>query len=89
MGCRCADHVVRRLVTGRAARCRAATAPLADLQADREDHLYGWTQDNTSSTAEVTFTVATLGAMTPGEVFYFSGYEENPDRDVYTTGVGG
>jgi len=64
----------------------AATAPLADLQADREDHLYGWTQDNTSSTAEVTFTVATLGAMTPGEVFYFSGYEENPDRDVYTTG---
>ena len=63
-----------------------ATLELAELQADREYTLYGWTHDNSSSTGSVTVTGARLREMTPGQVLYQSGYDDKADQDVYTTG---
>lgn len=63
-----------------------ATLELAELQADREYTLYGWTHDNSSSTGSVTVSGARLREMTPGQVLYQSGYDEKAEQDVYTTG---
>ena len=63
-----------------------ATLPLAELQADREYSLVGWTRGNSSATGSVTFAEAQLRGLTPGQVVYQSGYDEKAERDVYTRG---
>lgn len=63
-----------------------AALDLAELQADREYTLYGWTHDNSSSTGSVTVSGTRLREMTPGQVLYLSGYDEKADQDLCTTG---
>lgn len=62
------------------------TLALGGLEPDRSYTLFGWTDDNSSSTGSVTFTQAQLRGMAPGQVRYFSGYDDEAEQDNYTTG---
>ncbi|MDX3529662.1 hypothetical protein P1P75_25425 [Streptomyces sp. ID05-39B] len=54
----------------------------AALERGRTYSLYGWTSDNSWSTAHVTFTLADLAALRPGQVRYFAGDDApGADRD--------
>ncbi len=55
------------------------------LESKRSYSLYGWTRDNSWSTADVTFTLAHLAAMKPGEVRYYAGEGAGVDKDGYRT----
>lgn len=63
-----------------------ATLALGTLEPERSYTFFGWTNDNGSSTGSVTFTEAQLRGMTPGQVRYFSGYDEEAEKDTFTTG---
>jgi hypothetical protein len=62
-----------------------ATLALPELHAHRQYSLHGWTHDNSSSTASVTFAQAQLLGLTFGQVLYHSGYDETAELDVYST----
>ncbi|MFD5256785.1 hypothetical protein ACFWM5_28625 [Streptomyces bobili] len=54
----------------------------AALEKGRTYSLYGWTSDNSWSTAHVTFTLADLAGLRPGRVRYFAGDDApGADRD--------
>lgn len=57
------------------------------MEPDREYHPYGWTRDDSSSTAEVTFTLALLAQLEPGQVRYFAGHDEKQNADLFKTGT--
>ncbi|MCX4759812.1 hypothetical protein OG562_02165 [Streptomyces sp. NBC_01275] len=58
----------------------------ATLERQRTYTLYGWTEDNSWSANEVTFTLAQLAALTPGRVrYYHAGDGSDSDRDGYRT----
>lgn len=60
-----------------------AVTPLEPLAQQREYTLYGWTNDNTSSAAEVTFTLAEVSNLAPGEVLHWSGRSGgSPERGL-------
>ncbi|MGG5258669.1 hypothetical protein [Phycicoccus avicenniae] len=63
-----------------------ATLPLSELQPGREYSLFGWTDDNSSSTGSVTFTEAQRRGLAPGQVMFNAGYDEKTERDVHATG---
>lgn len=63
-----------------------ATDEYSDLLPNRDYTLYGWTHDNSSSTSSVTFSLVDLAGLTPGQVRYWSGYDENSELDLYSTG---
>jgi hypothetical protein len=48
--------------------------------------MYGWTTDNSGSTADVTFTFEQLQTLKPGQVLYFGGYDERMDKDLQRVG---
>ena len=49
------------------------TEAFAPLKPGQNYTLYGWTNDNSSSAADVDFTTADLANMKPGQVRYWSG----------------
>lgn len=58
-------------------------SPLHDLTPKREYTLYGWTNDNTWSAGRVTFTVAELARLKPGQILHWSGRSGGrPERDL-------
>ncbi|MFH9827175.1 MULTISPECIES: hypothetical protein [Streptomyces] len=58
----------------------------AALEKGRTYSLYGWTSDNSWSTAHVTFTLADLAGLRPGRVRYFAGDDApGADRDGLRT----
>ena len=59
---------------------------LVTLQPGRSYPLYGWTRDNSSSTGDVTFTLADLEQLNPGQVRYLVGYDEKREEHVYEIG---
>ena len=48
--------------------------------------MYGWTRDDSSSTASVNFTLEDLQRLKPGQVLFFGGYDEQRDRDIQRVG---
>ncbi|WP_327312819.1 hypothetical protein [Streptomyces sp. NBC_01235] len=48
--------------------------------------LYGWTDDDSWSAADVSFTLTDLAALQPGQVRYFAGDVKGADDDGYRTG---
>lgn len=63
-----------------------STEPLASLHSGTTYVLYGWTNDNSGSTAEVAFTLADLKDLRPGQVRYFAGSNAAGDQALYRTG---
>jgi hypothetical protein len=60
-----------------------SSKPLAALEPGREYTLYGWTKDNTVSASGVTFTLADVAALKPGQVLHWSGRSGGkPERDL-------
>ena len=59
---------------------------LPDLRPDQPYTLYGWTRDDSGSTTDVTFTLAQLRKLRPGQVLYFGGYDEKRDKDLQRVG---
>ncbi|MEU1187526.1 hypothetical protein [Streptomyces sp. NPDC005859] len=55
------------------------------LERQRTYVLYGATEDDSWSTADVSFTLADLAALTPGQVRYFAGDVRGADADGYAT----
>ena len=55
-------------------------------QPGRSYPLYGWTRDNSSSTGDVTFTLADLEQLNPGQVRYLVDYDEKREEHVYEIG---
>ncbi|MER5193911.1 hypothetical protein ACWD3J_11295 [Streptomyces sp. NPDC002755] len=55
------------------------------LERQRTYVLYGSTEDNSWSTVDVSFTLAHLAALTPGQVRYFAGDVPGADDDGYLT----
>lgn len=51
----------------------SADPALGDLGLGVEYTLYGWTNDNSSSAGDVTFTVDELRRLEPGQVLYWTG----------------
>jgi hypothetical protein len=47
--------------------------PTRNADPGAEYYLYGWTEDNSSSAANATFTLADLTSLKPGQVMYWSG----------------
>lgn len=64
----------------------SSSLPVADLQPHRAYTMYGWTHDDSSSTADVTFTSEQLQSLKPGQVLYFAGYDEKEDKDLQRIG---
>ncbi len=61
----------------------AVSKPLEPLEPGRDYTLYGWTKNNTLSASGVTFTLADVAALKPGQVLHWSGRSGGkPDRDV-------
>ncbi|GGX63131.1 hypothetical protein [Streptomyces fructofermentans] len=58
---------------------------MAPLEPHRTYHLYGWTRDNSSSTAHVSFTRSQLDNLRPGQVRYFAGEVAGADREGFRT----
>ncbi|HEX8096332.1 hypothetical protein [Jatrophihabitans sp.] len=58
-----------------------ADPPLAGLLPATDYTLYGWTSDNSSSAAGVSFTLEKLSTLTPDHVMHWSG--TNSGGDVY------
>lgn len=52
---------------------------LAAMKQRREYTLYGWTNDNSSSAVDVTFTVEEVSQLKPGQVLYWAA--EGPNKD--------
>lgn len=63
-----------------------AEKPLETLDPGRQYTLYGWTRDNSSSTGDVTFTLADLEKLEPGQVRYLVGYDKEAEEDIYEVG---
>lgn len=59
---------------------------LEDLRPDQPYVMYGWTRDDSSSTAPVNFTLKDLQGLKPGRVLFFGGYDEEHDRDIQRVG---
>jgi hypothetical protein len=60
-------------------------APLAKLKPRTTYNLYGWTNDNSSSAAAVSFTLEDLAVMKPGQVRYWAGTSTADGmNDVYS-----
>ncbi|MDN5797111.1 MAG: hypothetical protein L0H79_15325 [Intrasporangium sp.] len=60
-----------------------SSKPVEPLEPGREYTLYGWTKDNTVSASGVTFTLADVAALKPGQVLHWSGRSGGkPERDV-------
>ena len=60
-----------------------SSTPVEPLEPSREYTLYGWTKDNTVSASGVTFTLADVAVLQPGQVLHWSGRSGgNPERDV-------
>jgi hypothetical protein len=57
----------------------------AALEPGRTYTLYGWTDDSSWSTADVSFTPALLAGLEPGQVRYYAGEVRGADRDGYLT----
>ena len=57
-----------------------------DLDPKQTYSLYGWTRDDSSSAATVTFTLEQLEALEPGQVLYFGGPDEQNHRDTQRVG---
>lgn len=58
-------------------------APLQELPPDREYTLYGWSTDNSWSAGGVTFTVAEVARLKPGQILHWSGRSGGrPERDL-------
>jgi hypothetical protein len=56
---------------------------LDPLEPGRKYTLYGWTKDNTVSASGVTFTLADVASLKPGQVLHWSGRSVGkPERDV-------
>ncbi|WP_367325126.1 hypothetical protein [Streptomyces sp. HUAS ZL42] len=55
------------------------------LEQRRSYTLYGWTEDSSWSTGDVSFTLADLAKLSPGQVRYFAGDVRGADRDGYRT----
>lgn len=64
-----------------------AELPLADDVPDRPYAMYGWTFDNSSSTTHVSFTLADVKRLKPGQVLFLGGYDERRDIDVQRIGT--
>jgi hypothetical protein len=57
--------------------------PLHDLTPQREYTLHGWTNDNRWSAGGVTFTVAEIARLKPGQILHWSGRNGGrPERDL-------
>ena len=63
-----------------------AKKPMETLDPGRQYTLYGWTRDNSSSTGDVTFTLANLEKLEPGQVRYLVGYDKEAEEDIYKVG---
>ena len=50
-----------------------SSTPVESLVPGREYTLYGWTRDNTVSASGVTYTLADVAALQPGQVVHWSG----------------
>jgi hypothetical protein len=61
------------VVAGRPGGTWKADHPLGKLKPRTTYDLYGWTTDNSSSAAAVSFTLEDLAAMKPGQVRYWAG----------------
>jgi hypothetical protein len=59
---------------------------LQNLRPDQPYALYGWTRDDSSSTASVSFTLRDLQGLKPGQVLFIGGYDEEHDRDIQRVG---
>ncbi|MER7103722.1 hypothetical protein ABT383_29535 [Streptomyces humidus] len=59
----------------------------ATLQPRRTYHLFGGTDDDSWSTADVSFTPEQLAALAPGQVRYFAGDVRGADDEGYVTGT--
>lgn len=60
-----------------------SSKPVEPLEPGREYTLYGWAEDNTVSASGVTFTLADVAALKPGQVLHWSGRSGGkPERDV-------
>lgn len=60
-----------------------ALQPREPLVGGREYTLYGWTRDNSRSATGVTFTLADVGSLAPGQVLHWSGRSGGtPNRDT-------
>lgn len=65
---------------------RAEVPASAAFAPHRTYSLYGWTGDNSSSTAHVTFTAAQFASLEPGQVRWYKGEgEPGTDRDGNAT----
>jgi hypothetical protein len=62
-----------------------ADVPAAAFAAHHTYVLYGWTRNNSWSTAHVDFTAAQFAGLEPGQVRYFKGEGAGTDRDGYAT----
>lgn len=61
----------------------AASKPLEALEPGREYTLYGWTKNNTVSASGVTFTLADVATLKPGQVLHWSGHPGGkPEREL-------
>lgn len=56
--------------------------PVDDLVPEREYTLYGWTNDNSWSADAVTFTLAEVGRLDPGQVLHWSGRSEGELNEI-------
>jgi hypothetical protein len=61
---------------------------LSAMKQRREYSLYGWTNDNSSSAVDVTFTVEEVSQLKPGQVLYWAAKGPNKDqtRDLNRSG---
>ncbi|MFJ9740092.1 hypothetical protein [Streptomyces sp. NPDC101166] len=59
-----------------------ATEPLTPLAAGTTYHLYGWTEDNSWSSRDASFTLADRNRITPGSVRYLSVSEDGDETAV-------
>ena len=60
--------------------------PLEALDPGRQYTLYGWTRDISNSTGDVTFALADLEKLEPGQVRYLVGYDKEAEEDLYEVG---
>jgi hypothetical protein len=63
-----------------------ATKTLGQLKAGVKYNVYGWTDDASSSSTEVTFTKEDLARLKPGQVLYWSGNATEDRQTVSSEG---